>query len=259
MRIRVLVVGATTLLLAACGGTPSDGEGATPSTEPEERTLTVSAAASLTDTFTELEAAFEGANPGVDVVMNFAGSSDLSSQIVNGAPADVFASANNAQMTVVSDAGLVAGEPEVFVTNKLQIAVPTGNPAGVAGFADLANPELSLVVCAPQVPCGAATETVEESAGVTLTPVSEEPDVRSVLSKVTSGEADAGLVYVTDVISAEGEVDGIDFPEADNALNEYPIAVLSEAPQPELAAAFVELVRSPEGAAVLEAAGFGTP
>lgn len=256
MRMRVLVAGAATVLLAGCGGAATGGG---PAGAPEARTLTVSAAASLTGTFTELAATFEAADPGVEVVLNFAGSSDLSSQILNGAPADVFASANNAQMQVVSDAGLVAGEPEIFVTNRLQIAVPTGNPGGVAAFADLANPELTLVVCAPQVPCGAATETIEENTGVVLTPVSEEPDVRSVLSKVTSGEADAGLVYVTDVISAEGEVDGVDFPEADAALNEYPIAALAGAPEPELAAAFVELVRSAEGAAVLEAAGFGTP
>lgn len=244
---------AATVLLAGCAAPDAGSAG------PGERTLTVSAAASLTGTFTALESVFEEANPGVEVVMNFAGSSDLSSQIVNGAPADVFASANNAQMAVVADAGLVAGEPEIFVTNRLQIAVPAGNPAGVAGFADLADPELSLVVCAPQVPCGAATETVEESTGVELAPVSEEPDVRSVLSKVTSGEADAGLVYVTDVISAGGRVEGVDFPEAGTALNEYPIAALSEAPQPEPAAAFVELVRSAEGAAVFEAAGFGAP
>jgi molybdate transport system substrate-binding protein len=262
MKIRALAVGAaaTTLVLAGCGGgTAAPDAAARSSAAPEERTLTVSAAASLTDVFTELEAQFEVANPGVDVVLNFGASSDLSSQIVNGAPADVFASANNSQMKVVTDAGLAEGTPEVFVTNQLQIAVAPGNPEGVAAFADLTNPELTLVVCAPQVPCGAATEMIETATGVTLTPLSEEPDVRSVLSKVTSGEADAGLVYVTDVLSAGDEVDGVDFPESAEALNNYPIAALTNAPEPELAASFVELVLSPEGAAVFEAAGFGTP
>jgi molybdate transport system substrate-binding protein len=255
MRTRALAAVATTLLLAGCGATaPTGASGA-----PQERTLTVSAAASLTDVFTELEARFEAADPGVDVVLNFGASSDLSSQIVNGAPADVFASANDTQMTVVADAGLVEGEAQVFVTNRLQIAVAPGNPEGVTGFADLTDPAITLVVCAPQVPCGAATDAVETATGVTLTPVSEEPDVRSVLSKVTSGEADAGLVYVTDVISAGDEVDGVDFPESAEALNDYPIAALTDAPQPELAAAFVELVLGPEGAAVFGAAGFGTP
>lgn len=255
MTFRLMAAGAAALVLAGCGGGAAPAESAA----PEPRTLTVSAAASLTDVFTELETQFEAANPGVDVVLNFGPSSDLASQIVNGAPADVFASANLSQMKVVSDAMLVQGEAEVFVTNVLQIAVPEGNPNGVAAFADLTDPALKLVVCAPQVPCGAATEKIEMATGVTLAPVSEEPDVRSVLSKVTSGEADAGLVYVTDVLSADDQVDGVDFPESRNAVNEYPIAALSEAPQPELAAAFVELVSSPESAAVFEAAGFGTP
>lgn len=258
MRFRFLAAGAAVLVLAGCGGA-SDGAAPAESTAPGSRTLTVSAAASLTEVFTELEARFEAANPGVDVVLNFGPSSDLASQIVNGAPADVFASANLAQMTVVADAMLVEGEAEVFVTNVLQIAVPEGNPDGVAGFADLTDPALKLVVCAPQVPCGAATGRIEEATGVSLAPVSEEPDVRSVLSKVTSGEADAGLVYVTDVLSAGDRVDGVDFPEARTAVNEYPIAALTEAPEPGLAASFVELVRSPESAAVFEAAGFGTP
>lgn len=258
MKFRPLAAAATALLLAGCGGASGSAAPAE-SAGPEARTLTVSAAASLTDVFTELEAQFEAANPGVDVVMNFGSSSDLASQIVNGAPADVFASANLTQMNVVSDAMLVEGESEVFVTNVLQIAVPEGNPNGIAAFADLTNPELKLVVCAPQVPCGAAAEKIEMSTGVTLTPVSEEPDVRSVLNKVTSGEADAGLVYVTDVLSAEDQVDGVDFPESQSAVNEYPIAALSSAPQPELATSFVDLVRSPEGASVFEAAGFGTP
>lgn len=244
---RALVAAAAALLVAGCGGA-GGGE-----------TLTVSAAASLTDTFTELETRFEAAHPGVDVRMNFAGSSTLSAQIVNGAPSDVFASADAAQMQKVVAAGLVAGEPRTFVTNRLQIAVPPGNPLGIRSLVDLTRPGLKTVVCAPQVPCGAATEQIEEAAGVVLTPVSEEPDVRSVLSKVTSGEADAGLVYVTDVASADDAVDGVDLPEADAARNDYRIATLVGATRPGTAAAFVELVLGAEGAAVFEAAGFGTP
>ncbi|MGI9003179.1 MAG: molybdate ABC transporter substrate-binding protein [Pseudonocardia sp.] len=244
------VLAAAVLVLAGCGGA---------SGSPGARTLTVSAAASLTNVFGELKQRFETDNPGVDVRINFAGSSDLASQILAGAPSGVFASANTAQMDKVVAAGLVAGVPQIFVTNRLQIAVVPGNPTNIQGFADLARPDVTLVVCAPQVPCGAATEKVEQAAGVRLDPVSEEPNVRAVLSKVTSGNADAGLVYVTDVASADGRVDGVGFPESENALNSYPIAVLTTAAEPELARMFVELVRSEDGQRVLKAAGFGTP
>lgn len=247
------VVAVSSVLLAGCGG------GASPAAPaPEARTLTVSAAASLTGVFGDLEKRFEAANPGVDVVLNLGASSTLAEQIVNGAGADVFAAASPATMKTVTDAGLAAGSPTVFTTNKLQIAVAPGNPKGVTGFADLNKPGVITVVCAPQVPCGAATEKVEKATGITLTPASEEPDVKSVLSKVTSGNADAGLVYVTDVKDADATVDGVSFPEADNAVNDYPIAALKNAGQPELAGEFVELVRGPEGQKALEAAGFGT-
>lgn len=258
---------AAALLLAACGsddgggasGAASAAGSAAESAAPERETVTVLAAASLTDVFTELEPVFEEANPTADVKFSFGGSSDLAQQIVNGAPADVFASANTRQMTVVSDAGLVDGEPSLFATNVLTIAVPPGNPAGITSFADLARPEVTEVVCAPQVPCGAATDAVEQATGVALSPASEEPDVRAVLAKVSAGEADAGLVYVTDARSAAGDVEQIDFPEAQEAVNSYPIAALSEAPQPESAAAFVEFVLGPEAQRALEEAGFGTP
>ncbi|MFL6177542.1 MAG: extracellular solute-binding protein, partial [Ornithinibacter sp.] len=144
-------------------------------------------------------------------------------------------------------------------TNELQIATAPGNPKGVATFADLARPDLKVVVCAPQVPCGAATEKIEKATGVTLAPVSEEPDVKSTLGKLTTGNADAGLVYVTDVVDAKNAVQGVPFPEAGNAANDYPIAVLKAAPQPDLAARFVELVRGEDGRKVFDAAGFGTP
>lgn len=258
MNVRLLAVGAAVLVLAGCGGSAT---GSAPAESgPEARTLTVFAAASLTDVFTELETTFEAANPGVDVVLNYGASSDLAQQLVNGGPADVFASASAATMRTVTDAGLVDGTPAVFARNELQIVTAPGNPEGVTGFADLARPDLQVVVCAPQVPCGAAVEKIETATGVVLTPVSEEPDVRSTLGRVTTGNADAGLVYVTDVASAGAAVEGIAFPEADQAVTDYPIGVLTSAPQPDLARAWTALVTGADGQAVLTDAGFvGAP
>jgi molybdate transport system substrate-binding protein len=141
----------------------------------------------------------------------------------------------------------------------LQIVTPPGNPAGITSFADLARPGLQVVVCAPQVPCGAAVETIEQATGVTLSPVSEEPDVKSTLGKVTTGNADAGLVYATDVHAAGNDVQGIEFPEAAQAVNSYPMAVIADAPAADLARGFQELVTGPMGRAVLGSAGFGSP
>jgi molybdate transport system substrate-binding protein len=247
-KLAVLVVGA--VLVAGCGGGEPAGS--------ESRELTVFAAASLTATFTELGDRFQAEHPGATVRFNFGGSSDLAQQIVNGAPADVFASASDATMKTVTDAG-AASSPTLFATNVLQIATAPGNPEGITSFADLADPELKVVVCAPQVPCGATAEKIEKATGVTLTPVSEEPDVKSALGKVTSGDADAGLVFVTDVAAAGDDVQGVSFPEAEQAVTNYPIAVLDGAPQQDLAAEFQELITGPDGRAALEAAGFGTP
>lgn len=246
------------LLLAGCG---SSDEGASDqtTTPPEERTLTVLAAASLTDSFTALEKKFESAHPGVDVKISFAGSSALVQQITNGAPADVFASADEKNMKKVTDAGLASGTPEIFATNQLQIAVPPDNPASIASFADLAKDGVVVVVCAPQVPCGSATEKVEQATGITLKPASEEQDVKSVLNKVQAGEADAGVVYVTDVNSAGDKVKGIAFPESSKAINSYPIAALKDAPQADLAKEWVEMVLGAEGKAELEKVGFVVP
>lgn len=251
-----LAAASAVLLLAACGsGTPAaPAAGAA----PEARDLTVFAAASLTETFTALGEQFEIDNPGVTVTFNFGGSSDLAQQIVNGAPADVFASASDATMRTVTDAGAGANPPVVFATNVLQIATAPGNPKAIASFADLAEPDLLVVVCAPQVPCGATAEKIEKATGVALSPVSEEPDVKSVLGKVSSGDADAGLVFVTDVTSAGDDVRGVSFPEADQAVTDYPIVVLEGAPQADLAAEFQELVTGEQGRKALEAAGFGT-
>jgi molybdate transport system substrate-binding protein len=250
---------AAALLLAACGGgSAPSGAPAGQSAAPQARDLTVFAAASLTETFNELKNQFETDNPGVTVKYNFGASSDLAQQIVQGAPADVFASASDATMKTVTDAGAAAGSPTVFASNVLAIATAPGNPKGITGFADLAKPDLKVVVCAPQVPCGAAEQKIEQATGTKLTPVSQEPDVKSTLGKVQSGDADAGLVYKTDVASAGSKVQGVNFPEAEKAVTNYPIAVLKSAPQADLAAKFQALVTGDAGKKALQAVGFTT-
>jgi molybdate transport system substrate-binding protein len=255
--VRIVAPAVLVLLLAGCGGGSQPAALAPSAVPAESGTVTVLAAASLTETFTALEQRFEADHPGVDVRLNVAGSSDLAQQVVNGAPADVFAAASDATMKTVTDAGLAAGTPTTFATNVLQIATAPGNPKGIATFADVAKPDLKVVVCAPQVPCGAAAERIEKATGVTLSPVSEEADVKSTLGKVTSGDADAGLVYVTDVAAAKGTVQGVSFPEAGQATTNYPITVLKDAPQAELAQQFVDLVTGDAGRQALGAAGFG--
>jgi molybdate transport system substrate-binding protein len=239
-------------LVAGCG--PSGG--GVPSVEAElSGTLTVFAAASLTDVFTELGDRLEDRNPDLDVRFNFAGSSALATQIVQGAPADLFASANQPQMAVVTDEGLEDRDPLVFAGNVLEIAVPAGNPGGVTGLADFADPDLVLAVCAAAVPCGAAATQVFEAAGVTAVPDTEEEDVRAALTKVQLGEVDAALVYASDVRNA-GDVEGIPLPEADEAVNDYPMCVLADAPNMTAARAFSSLVFSDEGQQALADAGF---
>lgn len=249
-----VAVAAVLVTVAGCGSS----SGATPGA-PEQRTLTVLAAASLTESFGALEKTFEAEHAGVDVKISFQGSSALAQQIVNGAQADVFASADEVNMKKVTDAGLAAGTPEIFATNQLTIAMPPGNPKKITSLADLAKDGVIVVVCAPQVPCGSAAQKVEQAAGVTVRPKSEEQDVKAVLTKVSAGEADAGLVYLTDVNSAGGKVTGVDFPEAAKAINKYPIAVVKDAPQAELAKAFIELVRGEAGRAELTKVGFRIP
>jgi molybdate transport system substrate-binding protein len=239
------------VLVAACGGS---GEGV-----ESEGELLVSAAASLTDAFGEIGAAFEAANPGIDVVLNLGASSALREQILEGAPADVFASANTSNMDQVAEAEEVAGEAEIFVTNSLQIAVPAGNPAGVVSLDDFANEELLIGLCAEDVPCGEFGREALASAGVTPSIDTNEPDVRALLTKIEAGELDAGITYVTDVMSTDGAVEGVDIPEESNVVAEYPIAVLAGAPNPDAAAAFVEFVLSEEGQAILTAYGFASP
>lgn len=218
-----------------------------------------SRAASLKATFTKLGEQFQTAHPGTTVTFNFAGSSDLGTQLTQGAPADVFASANQKNMTKAADAGLLSGDPVNFATNTLTIVTPTGNPKGVTSFADLAKPGVSVVVCAPQVPCGSATEKVEKATGVTLSPVSEESAVTDVLGKITSGQADAGLVYVTDAKGAGDKVTTVPFPESKGAVNTYPIAALKDTQNAAAARDFVALVTGSNGQKVLAEAGFAGP
>ncbi|WP_425463484.1 molybdate ABC transporter substrate-binding protein [Micromonospora palomenae] len=243
-----------TLGLAGCGGDAGDGD-----TSGVTGTVTVFAAASLTESFTTLGRQFEDAHPGVRVTFNFAGSSALATQITQGAPADVFASAAPRNMATVTDAGAAVGSPTVFARNQLVIAVPKGNPAGVGGLTDLSRPGVKVALCAEQVPCGAAATRVLGAAGVQLTPVTLEQDVKGALSKVTLGEVDAALVYRTDVRSAAAKVDGVEFPESAHAVNDYPVVVLKDAPNPTAARAFVDHVRSDQGRAVLTDAGFQPP
>ena len=233
--------------------------GCTNSADSPTAEITVFAAASLQKTFTQLGQQFEAANPGTAVVFNFGGSSDLVAQLQQGAPGDLFASADTVTMDKAVTDALIAGEPSVFATNSMEIAVPPGNPADVDSFAALADPDVTVVVCAPQVPCGAATVAIEENTGVTLSPVSEESSVTDVLGKVTSGEADAGIVYVTDVKAAGDTVETIEIPVAVNATNRYPIGVLAGSGSPELAEHFQDFVLGPQGQQVLADAGFGGP
>ncbi|OLF04409.1 molybdate ABC transporter substrate-binding protein [Actinophytocola xinjiangensis] len=253
------------LAVAGCSSSDpgaSDGEstGTSGPAAPEVTgDLTVFAAASLTETFTELGENFEAANPEVSVTFNFAGSSALAKQINEGAPADVFASAAPRNMTETTDTGAVTADPVTFVTNTLEIAVPAGNPAGVTGLADFGKEDLKIGLCAEQVPCGAASKKVFEAAGVTPAPDTLEQDVKAVLTKVSLGEVDAALVYRTDVKAAGDKVEGIEFPESADAVNDYPIAPCAQAPNPQAAQAFIDYVLSQEGQAVLTEAGFGTP
>ncbi|MBF4613208.1 molybdate ABC transporter substrate-binding protein [Curtobacterium sp. VKM Ac-1376] len=261
-----LVVVVAALGLSACSTTDAPAGATSPSSSSSSSgdtdvsgSITVFAAASLQQTFTTLGKDFELANPGASIRFSFAGSSDLVTQIRNGAPADVFASADEANMAKLSSTDLASGSAQDFATNVLEIAVAPGNPKGITSLDDLTGADVQLVTCATPVPCGAATAKVESASGIDLQPVSEEQSVTDVLGKVESGQADAGLVYVTDVRGADGRVDGVPFDESSRAVNTYPIGVLRESEDPELARAFTEYVRSSSGQKVLTAAGFGKP
>lgn len=249
------------LVLAGCGGGWGADSTAAQSSSAltKNRTLTVFAAASLKQPFESIGAAFEKSHPGVTVRFSFGGSSGLVAQLSDGAPADVLATANQATMDLAVAERLMQGDPRPFATNTLQIVVPADNPAGVSSLADLTEPNTKVVLCAPVVPCGAASVGVERAAGIDIRPVSEEQSVTDVLGKVRSGEADAGLVYVTDVAAAGDEVRGLDFPESRSVVNTYPIGSLEGADDAALAEEFVAAVTEPDGLRELRDAGFAAP
>jgi molybdate transport system substrate-binding protein len=258
---RIAAAAALTLLVVSgCGSSNNASSSSSASTSAAGGgKLIVFAAASLKKSFTDIGEQFKTDNPGSDVEFSFAGSSDLVTQLTQGAPADVFASADTKNMDKAASADLLSGQPVNFASNTLTIVTAPGNPKKIASFADLAKPDVTVVVCAPQVPCGSATQTVEKALNVTLNPVSEESQVTDVLGKVTSGQADAGLVYVTDAQGAGDKVTAVAFPESSKAINTYPIAVLKQSKNPELAQKFVDAVTGEAGQKVLNAAGFAKP
>lgn len=245
-----VVVGAVALALTGCAGTPAPAESEDAALSGS---LSVYAAASLTASFDDLADAFTEQYPDVQVSAVYDGSSTLATQILEGAPADVFASADQANMAKVAE---VTADPSIFATNTLVIAVPAGNPAGVESLADLAD--VVTVLCAPEVPCGAASASLLDAASVTVDAASLEQNVTAVLTKVAAGEADAGLVYVTDVAGSD-DVESIVPEGADDVVNNYEIASVTDAANPDAAAAFVEFVLSDEGQGILEGYGFGAP
>jgi molybdate transport system substrate-binding protein len=248
------------LALALTGCAPSNaadtGEPAATGLEPQ--TLSVYAAASLTGAFDEIAALLEHENPAVDVQVSYDGSSTLATQIAAGAPADVFASADQKNLQPLADDALV-GPATVFAGNTLRIAVAPGNPLQIDTLDDLARPGVLTVLCAAQVPCGAASAALLSNADVTLSPASEEQNVTAVVTKIAGGEADAGLVYATDVAANPGRIEGVTPAGASEVVGHYPIAVVADSAHAAAAQAFVDLVLSPAGQAVLAAHGFLAP
>jgi len=252
INVRVFAVLAALVLavgVVACGGSDDSDSG-------DGGDLTVFAAASLTEAFTNLGKQYESEHEGATVKFNFAASSDLAAQIDQGAPADVFASADEPNMEKVVDAGMADGEPQTFAGNVLEIAVPKGNPGKVNGLDDLSQQGLKVAICDIEVPCGNAATQVFEKAGVDASIDSYEPDVKSVLTKVELGEVDAGLVYHSDVLAADGKVDSIRIPARDQVVNIYPIVVVKDAGNAEGGQDFIDLVLSDDGQAELERWGF---
>lgn len=258
-------------LLAACGSageqtavapvTPASASTAATTGGSEEfgGEVLVFAAASLTDAFGAIATGFEEAHPGTSVTLNLAGSQQLAGQILAGAPADVFASANAAQMARITEEGLTSAQPVTFAENSLAIAVEPGNPKDVAGLGDLARDDLVVVLAAEEVPAGAFARQALDAAGVGVRPASLETDVRAALSKVQLGEADAGIVYASDVVAAGDGVTRVEIPAAENVLASYPVAPLEAASNPEGAAAFVDFLRSPTARETLTGLGFRSP
>ena len=247
------------LALAGCGGSDASSGGSGGSSDKETGTLNVLAAASLTETFTSLAKDFEADHPGVTVKLAFDSSATLAEQVTQGAPADVLATADEATMQTVVDAGGTEGDPQLFATNHLQMVVPKDNPANIQQFSDLEKPGVKYVVCVDTAPCGKLAAKVLAATGIKAKPASEEVDVKAVLSKVELGEADAGLVYATDAVAGGDKVKPVDIPTSNENLNSYPIAALADAKKPELAKEWVDLVTGTQGQQALADAGFGKP
>lgn len=257
-RLAVLLAAAIAALVTGCGGstgsTASSSAGATPG--QATGTVTVLAAASLTDAFNKIGADLKAGDPGLTTKFSYAGSPTLVQQIQQGAPADVFASADQPNMDRVVKRGQTTGKPQVFAHNRLQIVVPAGNPRKIKSVSDLANPGIKVDVCAPGVPCGTYATTVFNKAGVKVTPVSREDNVKAVVAKVSLGEADAGIVYRTDVQAGGSRVQGVDIPESYNVVAGYPMVQLKTAQNGAGAKAFMDEVMSAQGQQVLEQYGF---
>ncbi|MEU1002512.1 molybdate ABC transporter substrate-binding protein [Streptomyces tibetensis] len=252
---------AALLALSACSSSGSDSSAKPDSSGSGELSgeVTVFAAASLKESFTTLGEQFEKEHPGTKVTFSFGGSDSLAASITGGAPADVFAAASPKTMKIVTDAQDASGAPATFVRNELEIATLPGNPGKISSLKDLTKAGLKVVLCDKEVPCGAAAQKALDASRLKLTPVSYEQDVKAALTKVELKEADAAVVYKTDVHAAGDKVAGVEFPEAADAVNDYPIALLKDAKNAEAAKAFIALVRSAEGQKVLSGAGFLKP
>ena len=254
-----LVAALAALALTACGGTASSaGTSSAVSSDTASGSITVFAASSLKEAFTQIGKGYEAAHPGAKVTFNFGASSTLATQITQKAPADVFASASQKTMDTVTAAGAASGD-QVFAVNTMEIATPPTPTTPVTSLADLAKPGVKVVICQKDVPCGAAAATLFTQNNLTVTPVSEEVDVKAVLSKVVLGEADAGIVYVTDVLAAGSKVAGVPIASDQNVTTKYPIAPITGSADAATAQAFVDYVLSPAGQQVLTAAGFASP
>ncbi len=257
-RFAVIAAGLAAVAVAGCSSSSSSSPSTTSSSKPATGTITVFAAASLTGTFTQLGKQFESAHPGDTVKFSFGPSSGLATQITNGAPADVFASAAPGNMQDVVSAG-DASNPQDFAKNTMEVAVPPNNPAKVKSVNDLAKKSVKVALCQPQVPCGVVAAEVFKNVGITVKPVTLQPDVKSVLTQVETGNVDAGMVYVTDVMAAGSKVKGVTIPANDSASTLYPIATITSSKEKSIADAFVAYVLSPAGQSVLTAAGFEKP
>lgn len=255
MRRRITLPIMIAVFLAGCGGTSSTSP-ASPSQASLSGTLTVFAAASLTDSFKALGGAFQASHPGVRIRFNFAGTPTLVTQIEQGAQVDVFASADTTNMDKLKGDGFTIGAPQVFAHNKLEIVVAAGNAKAITTLADLAKPGVIYITEAPTVPAGKYSLQVLAKAGVSATPKSLETDVKSVVSKIELGEADAGIVYTTDVKAAGGKVEGVPIPDSDNVVATYPLVEVKGSPNPAAAKGFIDFVHSPSGQSKLESFGF---